>query len=84
MTEATRIATDYVTNGASLDALLAMFYSVPLAPIYRENRHMVIRPDGRVHGIFGDTKTMFVITPDDLSVWEAAYDANIALFPPHS
>jgi len=83
MDAANLTVSDYVTNGASLDALLAMFYSVPLAPIYRENRHMVIRPDGRVHGIFGDTKTMFVITPDDLSVWQEAYDANLALFPPH-
>ena len=75
--------TDYVTNGASLDALLAMFYSVPLAPIYRENRHMTIRPDGRVHGVFPDAQTVFLITPDDLTVWRDAYDANLALFPPH-
>ena len=84
MDDANLTASDYVTNGASLDALLAMFFSIPLAPIYLENRHMVIRPDGRVHGIFGDTKTMFLITPDDLSIWEQAYDANIALFPPHT
>lgn len=76
--------TDYVTNGASLDALLAMFYSVPLAPIYRENRHMVIRPDGRVHGVFPDAQTVFVITPDDLTVWQDAYNANLTLFPPHT
>lgn len=76
--------TDYVTNGASLDALLAMFYSVPLAPIYRENRHMVIRPDGRVHGVFPDTQTVFLITLDDPSIWGQAYDANIALFPPRT
>ena len=75
--------TDYVTNGASRDALLAMFYSVPLAPIYRENRHMTIRPDGRVHGVFPDAQAVFVITPDDPTVWQDAYDANLALFPPH-
>lgn len=75
---------DYVTNGASLDALLAMFYSVPLAPIYRENRHMVLRTDGRVHGVFPDTGVTFLITPDDLSIWEQAYDANVSLFPPHT
>lgn len=73
---------DYVTNGASRDALLAMFYSVPLAPIYRDKRHMVIRPDGRVHGVFPDAQTMFLITPDDLTVWEQAYDANVLMFPP--
>ena len=73
--------TDYVTGGQSIDTVLAMFYCFPLAPIYREKPHMVIRPDGRVHGIFGDTKTMFIITPDDVTVWQAAYDANLALFP---
>ena len=75
--------TDYVTNGASLDALLAMFYAVPLAPIYRENRRLTIRPDGRIHGVFPDAQTVFLITPDDLTVWRDAYDANLALFPPH-
>lgn len=75
---------DYVTNGTSHAGVLCMFYSVPLAPIYRENRHMVFRNDGRVHGVFQATQTIFHITPDDLSVWQEAYDANLALFPPAS
>lgn len=72
--------TDY-TGGVSYDDLLSMFYSIPLAPIYREAPHTCIRPDGRVHGVFPDTATVFVITPDDLEIWREAYLANVTLFP---
>ena len=73
--------TDYVTGGQSIDTVLAMFYCFPLAPIYRERAQLTIRPDGRIHGVFPDARTVFVIEPDDVTVWQAAYDANLALFP---
>lgn len=72
---------DYITNGASQADVLAMFYSVPLAPIYRATPHLVLRADGRIHGNFPDTRTVFVFTPDNTDLWREAYQANVALFP---
>lgn len=73
---------DYISHGATQDDVLAMFYEFPLAPIYREKRHLVFRDDGKVHGVFQATQTIFHVTPQDPELWQLAYDANLALFPP--
>lgn len=75
------MTTDYITNGASQADVLAMFYSVPLAPIYRSTPQLVFRADGRIHGHFAATQTVFVFTPDNIDLWREAYQANVTLFP---
>jgi hypothetical protein len=74
------MTTDYISNGASQADVLAMFYSVPLAEIYREKPHLVFRADGRIHGHFAATQTVFVFTPSDYETWQQAYAANVELF----
>jgi len=74
------MSSDYVTGGLPLSDLLTLFYVVPLAPIYLDKPNLVIRPDGRVHGVFPDAGVTFIITPEDVTPWQEAYDANVALF----
>lgn len=75
------MTSDYVTNGAAPDDVLAMLYEFPLAPIYRERRDLFFRSDGKVHGVIPGTQTIFHIKPENLTLWCVAYDANLALFP---